>query len=54
MVIKCETGKHYYNTDTHDECPFCRALREGKILFSEEKEDQIKTDTQTESNLVTI
>lgn len=28
MIIKCEKGKHYYNTDMHAACPFCMRLRE--------------------------
>lgn len=23
MIIKCERGKHYYNTAEHRKCPFC-------------------------------
>ena len=23
MIIKCEKGKHYYNTVEHSVCPFC-------------------------------
>lgn len=58
MIIKCEAGKHYYNTEDHDGCPFCRELKQGTLLFSIQKEDapeeETRTLNETESDLHTI
>ena len=38
MIIKCEKGKHYYNTVEHSVCPFCVQV-EKKI--NEQKDESI-------------
>lgn len=36
MIIKCEKGKHYYETERHTSCPFCLEVeKQEKIKVNE-------------------
>lgn len=49
MIIKCEKGKHYYNTVEHSVCPFCMRLRETNAtpLRIENNSGEAMTETET-------
>ncbi len=51
MIIKCEKGKHYYNTVEHSVCPFCKRLYETNSipLWTENNSSEAMTETETMS-----
>lgn len=44
MIIKCEKGKHYYNTVEHSVCPFCvqveKKINEQKSELNKQEDVQ--------------
>ncbi|MBO4951425.1 MAG: hypothetical protein J6C99_00765 [Lachnospiraceae bacterium] len=53
MIIKCEKGKHYYNTDMHAACPFCMRLRETDATPWQTGNSFAEAMTETETMLET-
>lgn len=51
MIIKCEKGKHYYNTDMHATCPFCMRLRETNSTPLRTENNSAEAMTKTETML---
>lgn len=51
MIIKCEKGKHYYETERHTSCPFCMKLREISTPSLQTKENSAESMTETETLL---
>ena len=45
MIIKCEKGKHYYNTVEHSVCPFCvqveKKINEQKSELNKQEDESI-------------
>ena len=45
MIIKCEKGKHYYNTVEHSEYPFCvqveKKINEQKSELNKQEDESI-------------
>ena len=51
MIIKCEKGKHYYNTVEHSVCPFCKRLYETNSTSLRTENNSGETMTETETML---
>lgn len=53
MIIKCERGKHYYNTAEHRKCPFCTMVYETNAtpLQKDENTGEALTETETMHDL---
>lgn len=49
MIVKCEKGKHYYDTAKHRICPFCSIVYEKNVTALQKNKYTEEALTETET-----